>query len=76
MKATGSPVKDPSEDSTFDLTAAVAKWNNFRSWHHEFCNVPGFSPQSSISSTSPLWTLKLQILKVPLAFATAALLLL
>ena len=25
MKATGSPVKDPSEDSTFDLTTAVAK---------------------------------------------------
>ena len=52
MTATGRPVGDPSEDGAFDLAAAVATWSNFKTWHREFSTVPGFGPQSSLSSTS------------------------
>lgn len=58
--ATGSAVTS-TDDEAFDLEKAYTAWMNFRVWHKQFKDVPGFGPLASISSVSVGDTLSITV---------------
>ena len=50
--ATGMPVGEVDEDSTYDLESAYTAWSNFKIWHTKMGDIPGFGPTKSLSSTA------------------------